>query len=370
MNSLETQLQQAIDRRNHDDQATPLPAAAPAATLVRWFGSTRYLGTELSRAARDTAGAFGSVARRLAAMGLSVLVLVLVAVTAVAGYWASFIGLHTFAVTRMGYDDVHGWLVPVAIDGAALGLSISAAVLAWRRWHSPMISLLIVAFTAVSAWINYEHIADPVGRQAAALLPFAAVILLEVLLSLLRRLRGGERPRGAIRKSLDWLRLILAQITTDSDCHLLLRALLHPVNAWVLVRRTFTLTASDERVGSAAGTSSTPTASERTDEPASSGQRVQRPTPLRGRVRGGTAGRAITARPRVASGPPHGGQREAEPGRSGDDDEAVRNEAAAWIAQQRLERGRPPTGTEVGAKFNRSARWGRNQLRADRQGAA
>jgi hypothetical protein len=346
----------------------------PGQGLIRWVRSLRYLGSEVSQAGADVGAGVGHMIARLATILVSVAVFCLVAVTSIAGYWASFIGLHTFAVSRMGYDALHAWLVPVAIDGAALGLSISATVLAWRRATSPLISLLIMLFTSVSSWINYEHITDPVGRQAAALLPFAAVILLEVLLGLLRKLRG-DRPRGLLARTLAWPRQLLAETAPHEAQagYLLVRAALHPLRAWLLLRATFTLPYHQRSSENDQALRQAPKA------PADLRERAVRKTPhtapghndLTRKASASPAARDTDPAVRSTSSATHptpSAAREDIPAVRSDDAQ-VREDALKWIAAERAA-GRQPTGAEVGERFNRTSRWGRLRLEATRDTAA
>lgn len=119
----------------------------------------------------------------------------LVLLVAIAGWSASFLGLHGFGVQHMGFSNNAGWLVPLTFDGAPAGLSIvvmrasthGRSALQWR--------LLIILFTALSSWINYQHIDDSLGRYVASFMPPSAVILFEGLMSEARHAaqrRGGH----------------------------------------------------------------------------------------------------------------------------------------------------------------------------------
>lgn len=119
----------------------------------------------------------------------------LVLLVAIAGWSASFLGLHGFGVDHMGFSNHAGWLVPLTFDGAPAGLSIvvmrasthGRSALQWR--------LLIILFTALSSWINYQHIDDSLGRYVASFMPPSAVILFEGLMSEARHAaqrRGGQ----------------------------------------------------------------------------------------------------------------------------------------------------------------------------------
>lgn len=124
--------------------------------------------------------------------GLGAFGFALVLVVAVSGWAASFIGLHQFGVEHMNLTDTTAWLVPITFDGAPAGLSIVVARAATHGRPATVWRLLIVAFTGLSSWINYEHIEDPLGRRVASFMPPSAVILFEGLMS--------EARQAAIRR--------------------------------------------------------------------------------------------------------------------------------------------------------------------------
>lgn len=131
--------------------------------------------------------------------GLGITGFVLVLIVALAGWTASFIGLHDFGVKHMGLEADTAWLVPVTFDGAAAGLSLVVFRASINGRGANTWRALIVVFTALSAWVNYKHIQDPTGRWIASFMPPAAVILFEGLMSEARaaasRRLGRERPR-------------------------------------------------------------------------------------------------------------------------------------------------------------------------------
>lgn len=131
--------------------------------------------------------------------GLGTFGVVLLAVVTTAGWGASTLGLQDFAITHMAYYGWKSWLVPIAFDGAAIGLSISAFRAAINGRSALFSRIGIFAFTGLSSWMNYAHIVDPTGRKIAALLPVSAVVLMESLLSEARRAHetrtGKARPR-------------------------------------------------------------------------------------------------------------------------------------------------------------------------------
>lgn len=146
--------------------------------------------------AADRLRAVGNWARDT---GLGITGFVVVLIVALAGWTASFIGLHNFGMTHMGLNADTAWLVPITFDGAAAGLSLVVFRASINARGASLWRLLIVVFTALSSWINWEHITDPTGRWIAAFMPPAAVILFEGLMSEARaaaaRRDGSERPR-------------------------------------------------------------------------------------------------------------------------------------------------------------------------------
>src|SRR6202012_1125623 len=67
-----------------------------------------------------------AVANWMRDSALSVASVLLVLAVAGAGWSASFLSLHTFAMVHMGLTERQAWLVPATFDGAALGLSLLA----------------------------------------------------------------------------------------------------------------------------------------------------------------------------------------------------------------------------------------------------
>lgn len=150
-------------------------------------------------------------ARRI---NLKTVVLGFVALAAVAGWAASFIGLHAFGVSDMvGYTDRTAWLIPAAFDGAAF----ACAALTYRASIAGRSALrgrlLTWAFTALSSWINYIH--QPAGaenevsqaRLVAVWLPIAAVAVFDVVLSEMRADWEEAHGRKAFRMRLGLLLL-------------------------------------------------------------------------------------------------------------------------------------------------------------------
>lgn len=141
--------------------------------------------------------------------GLGITGFIVVLIVALAGWTASFIGLHNFGMNHMGLNVDTAWLVPITFDGAAAGLSLVVFRASINARGASLWRFLIVVFTALSSWINWEHITDPTGRWIAAFMPPAAVILFEGLMSEARaaaaRRTGTERPRvHLLRWFMDW----------------------------------------------------------------------------------------------------------------------------------------------------------------------
>ncbi|MEZ0089966.1 DUF2637 domain-containing protein [Streptacidiphilus sp. EB129] len=156
------------------------------------------------RSAADRARAIALWCRDI---GLGGFGFTLVLVVALAGWSASFIGLHAFSVGHMSLSQHAGWLVPITFDGAPAGLSIVVMRAGIHGRSAPLWRLLIIGFTLLSSWINWQHITDPTGREVAALMPPSAVILFEGLMSEVRAAahrRDGHAARPTIHP-LRWL---------------------------------------------------------------------------------------------------------------------------------------------------------------------
>jgi hypothetical protein len=130
----------------------------------------------------------------------------LVLTVAAAGWAASFIGLHDFGVNHMGFSTEAAWLVPITFDGAPAGLSIVVMRASTHGRPALVWRLLIIAFTGLSSWINYQHITDPLGRTVAAFMPPSAVILFEGLMSEARA--AAQRRLGRVAPRLHPLRWV------------------------------------------------------------------------------------------------------------------------------------------------------------------
>lgn len=145
--------------------------------------------------------------------GLSGLTLLLLVVVAGAGWKASFIGLHVFAMEHMNFEDGPAWLVPITIDGAACGMTLMVFRAAMHGRPAPGYRFLVACFTGLSSWINWFHIADSVGGRVAAVLCPSSVVLLEALTKEIRlswEERNGLTPRLTIHP----MRWVLAPWTT------------------------------------------------------------------------------------------------------------------------------------------------------------
>ena len=130
----------------------------------------------------------------------------LVLTVAAAGWAASFIGLHDFGVHHMGLSSTAAWLVPITFDGAPAGLSIVVMRASTHGRPATVWRLLIIGFTGLSSWINYQHIDDPLGRTVAAFMPPSAVILFEGLMSEARA--AAQRRLGRVAPRMHPLRWI------------------------------------------------------------------------------------------------------------------------------------------------------------------
>jgi hypothetical protein len=157
--------------------AAPAPAPAGPVRGDRWRAAGHWL--------RDT--------------GLGITGFLVVLAVALSGWTASFIGLHQFGHQHMDLSSGAAWLVPITFDGAAGGLSLVVFRASINGRGASLWRFLIVTFTVLSSWINWEHIGDPTGRWIASFMPPSAVILFEGLMSEARaaaaRRDGSERPR-------------------------------------------------------------------------------------------------------------------------------------------------------------------------------
>lgn len=140
------------------------------------------------------------------AINLTRLALLFVAAAAGMGWAASFVGLHDFAVKDMaGFDQNTGWFVPGAFDGAAFGCSLITYRASVKGRVAVVGRLLMWAFTAVSAAINYLHQVDSTAKWVACGLPAAAVAVFDVVLIELRADYEEKHGRQAFRLRLGLL---------------------------------------------------------------------------------------------------------------------------------------------------------------------
>lgn len=156
----------------------------------------------------DQPSAAGEGGSRIRRLDLSHLTLLFVALAAVAGWAASFIGLHDFGVRDMlGFTDRTAWLIPAAFDGAAF----ACAVLTYRASIVGRAAvrgrLLTMAFTALSSWVNYIHQPPGNAKLVAVWLPIAAVLVFDTVLVDLRAEYEQRHGRRAFRLR-TWLLLL------------------------------------------------------------------------------------------------------------------------------------------------------------------
>lgn len=126
--------------------------------------------------------------------------LVIVALAAVMGWAASFVGLHDYGHTDMaGFGFWTAWLLPATFDGAAFACTLMTYRSAIHGRSALRGRILMWAFTAVSAWINWIHQPSLDTRLVAAGLPVAAVAVFDVVLAELRADYETRHGRRAFR---------------------------------------------------------------------------------------------------------------------------------------------------------------------------
>ncbi|MEB3370223.1 DUF2637 domain-containing protein [Saccharopolyspora mangrovi] len=114
---------------------------------------------------------------------LSPVALGLVALAAVMGWAASFVGLHEYGMTSMtGFGYWTAWLVPATFDGAAFACTLMTYRASIHGRSALRARLLMWGFTAVSSWINWIHQPTLETRLVAAGLPVAAVAVFDIVL--------------------------------------------------------------------------------------------------------------------------------------------------------------------------------------------
>ena len=110
-----------------------------------------------------------------------------VALAAVMGWGASFVGLHAYGQDQMvGFSYWSAWLIPATFDGAAFGATLITYRASIHGRSALRGRLLMWIFTAISSWINWIHQTTPEARIVAAGLPVAAVAVFDVVLAELR----------------------------------------------------------------------------------------------------------------------------------------------------------------------------------------
>lgn len=126
--------------------------------------------------------------------------LVIVALAAVMGWAASFVGLHDYGHTDMaGFNAWTAWLLPATFDGAAFACTLMTYRASIHGRSALRGRVLMWAFTAVSAWINWIHQPSLDTRLVAAGLPVAAVAVFDVVLAELRSDYEARHGRAAFR---------------------------------------------------------------------------------------------------------------------------------------------------------------------------
>ncbi|MBB5154030.1 DUF2637 domain-containing protein [Saccharopolyspora phatthalungensis] len=136
----------------------------------------------------------------LAQSWLSPVALVLVALAAVMGWGASFVGLHEYGMTSMtGFDWYTAWLVPATFDGAAFACTLMTYRASINGRSALRARMLMWGFTAVSAWINWIHQTTLEARLVAAGLPVAAVAVFDIVLLEMRADFEARHGRTGVR---------------------------------------------------------------------------------------------------------------------------------------------------------------------------
>lgn len=122
------------------------------------------------------------------------------AAAAVAGWSASFIGLHGFAVKQMsGFTADTAWLVPGAFDLSAFGSTVLVYRASINGRSGFRSRVLMYLFTALSAWINWIHQGNDSARFVACVLPVAAVLVFDGLAAEYRADWEADHGRKAFR---------------------------------------------------------------------------------------------------------------------------------------------------------------------------
>ncbi len=156
-------------------------------------------------------------AKIIGGMWLSRVALSFVALAAIMGWGASFVGLHAYGLEQMvGFSYWTAWLVPGTFDGAAFGATLITYRASIHGRSAVRGRLLMWTFTAVSSWINWIHQMAFEAQIVAAGLPVAAVAVFDVVLAELRadyEERHGKR-RLRLRPGLLALRWLVDRTGT------------------------------------------------------------------------------------------------------------------------------------------------------------
>lgn len=185
---------------------------------------------------------------------LAVAALTFVALAALFGWAASFVGLHGYGVQRLfGFTNSTAWFIPLAIDGAAFATSLMTFRASIKGRNSLHGRLLMWAFTASSSWINWIHQVDQEARIVAAGLPIAAVAVFDLVMKELRHDYEQRHGRRAfrLRPGLLLLRYVVDRDGTSSAVRGQITAI--PVSSLVGIGTTHQLPAPTESAAAATG---------------------------------------------------------------------------------------------------------------------
>lgn len=156
-------------------------------------------------------------AKIIGGIWLSRAALSFVALAAIMGWGASFVGLHAYGLEQMvGFSYWTAWLVPGTFDGAAFGATLITYRASIHGRSAVRGRLLMWTFTAISSWINWIHQMAFEAQIVAAGLPVAAVAVFDVVLAELRadyEERHGKR-RLRLRPGLLALRWLVDRTGT------------------------------------------------------------------------------------------------------------------------------------------------------------
>lgn len=128
------------------------------------------------------------------ARGVLIVASLALALVVIAPVLLSSQDLFRWGESGLGLPAGWAWLVPVALDCAAVVCVAFCIVSAWRRERPGIFAVLVWVFAGVSAWVQYVHGMTPAVRatapQAAYGFPALALLgplLLEVVLGRVRR---------------------------------------------------------------------------------------------------------------------------------------------------------------------------------------